>query len=249
MVAAWEDRVRHVAGHVLTRTDGVVVCLSDLPDPELNVALVERQPEDALAALAVADWTFRAHGRRLGVEIERARHPGVDRAVRALGLEPAIELPAMAIDIAEIATLELPPGVSVSRVTTPEELEHLGDLETRIFGTEPAVARVIYGPSALALDRVAFYLARLDGVPAALAWTDLHEGALGVFGVGTVPEARRRGLGRSVTTFAVLDAEGADLAWLHPTPDGVPLYGSMGFYPVANWEIWVHPVDRGLALR
>ncbi|MEX2202605.1 MAG: hypothetical protein WD965_00800, partial [Actinomycetota bacterium] len=85
MVAFWRDRVRHLPGHVIHETDGVVVCLTGLEDDEQNTALIEREPEDAAAALATAEHVFRGHGRSIGVDVERGRHPDVDAALRAMG--------------------------------------------------------------------------------------------------------------------------------------------------------------------
>ncbi len=239
LVAAWTDRVRHIEGHVVARHDGVVVCLSNLADPEQNAAFVEREPTDALAALAWAEDVFTANGRMLGVDIERGRDPAVDRAVRELRLEMVVERPMMALAVSELGRADPPEGVSVERVDTNEGLALLADLESRIFGTTEDVAGAIYGSGALTIPAMAFCLGRLDGVPASLAWTHLHEDAVGLFGVGTRPEARRRGLARAVTAFAVHGAPGADLAWLHPTPMSEPLYASMGFRPVADRQVWV----------
>src|SRR5688572_29014933 len=97
MVAFWRDRVRHLPGHVLHENDGVVVCLTGLDDDEQNTALIERAPQDAAAALAEAEEVFRSHGRILGVDVERGRHPEVDAALRAMGLDMVATRPAMAV--------------------------------------------------------------------------------------------------------------------------------------------------------
>jgi predicted GNAT family acetyltransferase len=244
MVAAWRNRVGHLEGHLLRSDDGVVTCLSNLPDEELNVALVERPPEDALGALARAEWLFKAHGHAFGVEIERGRHPGVDRAVRTLGLIIGISRPAMAIPVEDLARPHPPEGVEVHRVTAAEALAPMVELEVRVFGTGRAVAERLLGPTMLSVPGVRLYLATWDGEAVGFAWTSVHERAVGVFGVGTVPEHRRRGIGTTVTSFAVHDAPDVDLAWLQPTGMGRPLYGSMGFEAVGEWQVWVRPGPR-----
>jgi ribosomal protein S18 acetylase RimI-like enzyme len=244
MVAAWRHRVGHLEGHLLRTEDGVVTCLSNLPDEELNVALVERQPEDPLGALSRSEWLFRAHGHAFGVEIERGRHPGVDRAVRTLGLIVGLARPAMAIPVEDLPQPDPPEGVEVRRVTTPGELAPIAELEVRVFGTRREVAERLLGPTMLGVAGVRIYRAARDGEPVGFAWTSVHEGAVGVFGVGTLPEHRRSGIGTTVTRFAVHDAPGADLAWLQPTGMGRPLYESMGFAAVAEWQVWVRPGPR-----
>src|SRR5687767_15276378 len=90
LVAFWRDRVRHLPGHVIHEVDGVVVCLTGLDDDEQNAALIEREPEDAPAALEETERVFREHGRTLGVDVERGRHPNVDAALRAMDLEMVV---------------------------------------------------------------------------------------------------------------------------------------------------------------
>ncbi|MGZ5292255.1 MAG: GNAT family N-acetyltransferase [Actinomycetota bacterium] len=241
MAAAWRNRVGHLPGHLLRSDDGVLACISNLPDEKLNVALVEQTPEDALGALSRAEWLFKAHGHAFGVEVERGRHPGVDRAVRALGLTIGLERPAMAIRMAELALAAAPAGVEVRQVATPEDLRAMVDLEVGVFDTNREVAERLCGPTMLSVPGARLYVARRDGEPVALCWTSLHEAAVGVFGVGTMPAHRRLGVGAALTSFAAHDAPGGDLAWLQPTTMGRALYDSMAFVPVDDWQVWVRP--------
>lgn len=244
MVAAWEHRVRHLDDHVVRSEDGIVVCLSNLPPAEQNVALVEREPRDALGSLSRAERLFGAHGRSFGIDVEAGRHPRVDRALRTFGLSLVVTRPAMAIRVEELEPPAPPPGVEVRRVTGPDELRAVAGLEIAVFGTESAVAERMLAPGLLAVPGVRIYLATRDGDPAGFAWTSLHRRAVGIFGVGTLPEHRRLGIGRAVTALAGRDAPGADLAWLQSSEMGRPLYGSMGFAPAGDWEVWVRPSGR-----
>jgi len=241
LVAAWRHRVEHIPGHVTAAHDGVVVCLSNLQE-DLNAALVEREPADALQALEAAARVFESHAQPFGVEVEAGRHPAVDRAVRSLGLEVVVARPAMAILVEDLAPPEPPAGVDIHRVTTPGEVALVADIEVRVFETPRAVAERFIAPGMLDVAGSRLYLARVDDVPVGFAWTSVHEGAIGVFGVATLAEYRRRGIGRAVTSFAIHDAPGVDLAWLQPTEMGSPLYDSMGFTERGEWEVWVRPV-------
>ena len=118
----------------------------------------------------------------------------------------------------------------------------MASLEVLIFGTEPSVASRLLGPAALERPRIRMSVALLDGDPVAMAYVHVHEGALGVFGVGTVERLRRRGIGTAVTAYAIHEAGGgADLAWLQPTTRGLHVYEAMGFRPVSQWQVWVLP--------
>jgi GNAT superfamily N-acetyltransferase len=242
VAAAWRNRVRHLEGHVLGSRDGVLVCLSMLPADDQNVTVIEREPKDALATLAWAERLVEMQGRTFGIELEPGRHPDVDRAVRELGLGVVVARPAMAIRVADLAPPAPPAGVTVRRVVDPADLAMVAGLEMRVFGTEPDVAERMLGPSMLEAPGIRVVLATLEGAPAGFAWTSLREAAVGVFGVAVAPELRRRGIGRAVTAFAAHNASSADLAWLQPTEMGRPLYESMGFEPVSEWEVWVRPV-------
>jgi ribosomal protein S18 acetylase RimI-like enzyme len=54
---------------------------------------------------------------------------------------------------------------------------------------------------------------------------------IGLYGIGTLPAARRRGVGSALTLIPMLAArdEGYRAAILHATPDGALLYPRLGF--------------------
>jgi predicted acetyltransferase len=66
------------------------------------------------------------------------------------------------------------------------------------------------------------------------------EGVVAVFGVGTLPAHRRRGLGRAVTLAVLHEGRrrGADLAYLNPTDSGEPVYRALGFTDAPGWAVW-----------
>jgi GNAT superfamily N-acetyltransferase len=239
VVAFWRDRVRHLPGHVIQELDGVVVCLTGLDDEEQNTALIEREPEDAAKALAEAEGVFRAHGRSFGIDVERSRHPDVDAALRAMGLELVATRPAMTADVEDMEHAQVPEGVEIVRVTDPELLAELVEVEIGSFETDRPVAEGLLSPSQLSLPNVRLYAAIADGRAVAQAITNTQGGAVGVFGVATLPEYRRRGIGTAITAFAI-DAvrDEADLAWLQSSELGRGLYERMGFRPVSDWDVW-----------
>jgi GNAT superfamily N-acetyltransferase len=239
LVAFWRDRVRHLPGHVIHEADGVVVCLTGLEDDEQNTALIEREPEDAVAALEEAERVFREHGRTLGFDVERGRHPDVDAALRAMGLEIVATRPAMAMRVQNAEPAQVPDGVEMVRVTEPGRLADLVEVEIGAFETDRAVAEGLLAPSQLPLPNVRLYAALAEGRAVAQAVTNTQLGAVGMFGVATLPEYRRRGIGTAITAFAIDDVrDEADIAWLQSTDVGRPLYERMGFRPVSDWDVW-----------
>ena len=237
-VEAWRDRVRHLDGHVIDEVDGIAVCLSNLPAPDQQAGLVEREPLDAARALGDAEAIFRANDQSLGMFVQRGRHASVDRALREYGLTIIVTEPAMAIRTAEVSLPVVPAGVEIVPVTDADLLGRLVDVEVSSFGSERAVAKRLLGPGQLELPAVRFYAALLDGRAVAQAYTHTVNGASSVWGVATIPDERGRGIGTAITAFAIRDAPNADLAWLMATSDGRAMYERMGFRHVSDWDVW-----------
>jgi GNAT superfamily N-acetyltransferase len=125
------------------------------------------------------------------------------------------------------------------------------------FGRQPGVIRTSVFSAVQATD-VAVPVAELgapDGVPAldawvaiedgmavAGAWTFRHGDDCGVYGVGTIPELRRRGLASRLMEHALDHATqfGARSASLQSTAMGQRLYESLGFHPAGRYEEWLY---------
>src|SRR5262245_10603457 len=84
-----------------------------------------------------------------------------------------------------------------------------------------------------------------DGMAVAGAWTFRHGDDCGVYGVGTLPEWRRRGVARRLMEHALDDAaqSGARSAAREATGMGQPLYESLGFAPAGRYEEWLYSAD------
>lgn len=247
--ATWRGRNRHLDGHLVDERDGVVVSISGLPAPSFSGAAIEREPGDAPAALRWADERFASRAATLGVVVERGRHPSVERALEDMELRVTSSEPAMAV---EVRRVEPPPpidGLEIRRASTTQDLAAMATLEVDTFGTDAATATGFFSEGILELPAVSLYVASFDGVPVSMAYTQEHEGALGVFGVATATSARGRGYGTAVTATAILDGgrDGADLAWLQASEMGVPVYRRMGFEVVSTWDVWVRSARPGRA--
>jgi ribosomal protein S18 acetylase RimI-like enzyme len=234
-------RVGVVEGGEAIEVDGLVVALTNLPAPELNATRVAREPDDPGAALAAAREVFRSRGHPFfGIEIEVGKHPGVEAAIREAGLVRVEAWPAMAAAIADLDDVRPSRGVDIRAVSTPEELEALRRVEASAFGTAPAVAERFIGPRLLADDRVAAFLATSGSEPVGQAVGYRAEDTVGVFGVGVIERARRRGTGAALTVRAARAfGDRADIAWLQPSEMARRLYEELGFRTVSEWEVWV----------
>ena len=74
-------------------------------------------------------------------------------------------------------------------------------------------------------------VAYLDGRPSGIALLFRHGEIAGIYGMGTIPAARRRGIGAALTLDALRAARegGGRLGILHATDEGLPPYHALGF--------------------
>ena len=80
-----------------------------------------------------------------------------------------------------------------------------------------------------------------QGLIVATAWTFVHEGDCGVYGVSTLPQWRRCGFAKRLMEHMLADAQaqGAVSASLQSTRMGQPLYETLGFTAAGRYEEWI----------
>ncbi|MEV7675665.1 GNAT family N-acetyltransferase [Streptomyces sp. NPDC088752] len=185
----------------------------------------------------------RARQRELGVpeafEWVAETTPGLRAAVEASGLT-VHEHPLMVLEGPGPAVPE-PEGVTVRMVDAGDPgLESAVAAPYAAFGfpPEPGTAERTAGRITAGLTRLAAaFDEEADGVALAAGQYQPVGDVSEVVGVGTVPAARRRGLGLAVTAALVADARvrGAELVFLSASDaDVARLYGRLGFRTVAT---------------
>jgi ribosomal protein S18 acetylase RimI-like enzyme len=237
------ERVRAevVEGGEAIEVDGLLIALSNLPAPELNGTRVIREPGDPAAAIAAARDVFRSRGHPFfGIEIEVARHPRIDDAVRTAGLRRVERWPAMAAHLRELPTPPDPAGAEITEIHEEGALAAMRAVEVATFGTDPRVAERFVGRRMLEDERVRMFIAWSDGRPVGEATGYLLDDTVGIFGVGVVEDARRRGIGAALTLRAASAfGDRADVAWLQPSDMARSMYERLGFEAVSEWEVWI----------
>jgi GNAT superfamily N-acetyltransferase len=221
LLAAWEEHARGATGASVRRLPGVAVAVFP-HDPEravYNNALLDRDLEaahraealDALAetytAAGIGDFAAWVYESDLAMRRDLQRRGYTYReSTRAMGMSlDDIRLPRPHLDLA-------PPGW--------EWAEYL-----RLVGVPPGFLA--------SADPAAYHIliARLDGDNVATAMAVDHQGDRGIFNVGTLDHARRRGLGTGLTALLVHDARerGCQTASLQSTPMAERVYANVGF--------------------
>ena len=239
MVDAERKRRRKVAGAEVVEIDGLVLCFSNLPDPALNSIAVERAPHDPERAMALAEVEFERRAQPVGIDLQVGRHPELDRAVRSMGLTLIIERPGMTVALTDLAPTPIADGIEFRQVTDDVGARAVVSVGSEAFGDDPVIGSAFYGAGAFGVEGMRVFVAWDGGEPVGMSAGYEHLGAVGVMGVGVVPRARRRGLGAAITAHAARAFDGADLAWLHPTPEARAVYERIGFRRVADYEVWV----------
>jgi ribosomal protein S18 acetylase RimI-like enzyme len=110
-----------------------------------------------------------------------------------------------------------PPELDVVRIDWSEHLRIIEAPEGLLRRFDTRIFRV--------------YAARLDGRPVATAIAFDHDGDCGIYNVGTVSHARRRGLATALTAHVLHEAKarGCTTASLQATPVAESVYAAVGF--------------------
>jgi GNAT superfamily N-acetyltransferase len=162
------------------------------------------------------------------------------------GLEPAGEVPGMAIDLVLVDNKpEMITNFTIQKVSNTE----MQALWARIaaVGTgfpdvaTEAMARVeatLTDPQYKAQHR---YIGLLNGTPVATSALVLDSGVAGIYAVATIPEARRKGIGRIMTVIPLLEAKqiGYRVGILQASSMGYSIYKKIGFKDVCKYRLYL----------
>jgi GNAT superfamily N-acetyltransferase len=212
-----------------------------------NVAL--RVDDDLQPAefLAGAGAFFGALGRGYAVWVrgEVAADRDLADAARSAGLAQVFEMPEMVLS-RRPAERPPPPGVELRRVVSREDAADYWRVAKAAYasiGFPPEIFSFYDDHRGFGSENVAAFLARLDDRPVGIAMTIVSHGVAGIYWVGSLAEARGRGLGRAITAAAT-DAGfdlGAELASLQASPMGAPLYRAMGYETIYDYRLLLSP--------
>jgi ribosomal protein S18 acetylase RimI-like enzyme len=130
-----------------------------------------------------------------------------------------------------------PAELQIERV---EDADALWDFElagAAGFGTAVQPRATWHAPAILRDATLTILRGRVDGQTVATSMSYRHAGILGIYGVSTLPAARRRGYATAMTV-AALDLDPAIPAVLQPSQMAVSLYGRLGFERFATFRSW-----------
>jgi ribosomal protein S18 acetylase RimI-like enzyme len=231
LLASWEEYARGASGAAVHRLDGVATAIFP-NEPEravYNNALLDRHlgvtergealdaMEQAYATAGVtrfAAWVHESDA-PMRAELERRGYV-IDETTRAMGMAlDEIRLPRPELDLA-------PPDWA-------EYLRIVGVPPNFLSEADPAAYHVL--------------IARLAGANVATGMGFDFAGDCGIYNVGTVEHARRRGLGTALTALLVHDARerGCETASLQSTRIAERVYAAVGFRDLGRIFEYVPP--------
>jgi GNAT superfamily N-acetyltransferase len=217
----------------LIELPGVVGCLTPgLAGHSMFNAAVPDDAESLRAALPLLATRYEGRGIGAWGVWTHSSDAAAARVCEDYGLRLDSTPAAMGRDLGP-RDFEPPPGVERTG-----DLDAFDLVETQAWGFEIGT---IAAAQPHVLHEYRCYLARDErDAPAAMVGTIHHEGDCGVTLVGTVPQARGRGLATAAMRFALADAAraGCRTTTLQSSGAGHPVYVRLGYREFGEMRLW-----------
>ena len=203
----------------------------------LRTELLKDEPDYINAKIRETCDYFRRRNVSLGWAVGPGTRPaGFGTSLEAHGFIHRGTTTGMAVDLDSVRR-EMPQvdGLRITRIEDREMLKHICPLEMQAFDSSEAEAQNYYDVyAAIGFDCSTgwhYYLGWLNGVPVAMATLLLAAGVAGIYGVATLPAARRQGIGTAMVLHAIQDVRraGYRVAVLSPTDMSIRIYRELGF--------------------
>lgn len=229
-------------GSAFTCTPQFVRCKTGEAHPLGNLAIFTADPASALVQEAAAPLAGGAFPSAL--LFPQGVGPEVVASIGALGFGDAGVMPAMAVDLASLASTALPAGYEFVRVG-PGDYDAWTDALAVGYPLPVGVAR-LFSPAAVGAEAAAdaslqFFAVKRAGKTVATSLLFLADGLSGIYCVATLTEERGKGLGAHATAEALRAAQrvGYRVGVLQSSPDGHNVYRKLGFKDLGGVPMFV----------
>lgn len=212
-----------------------------------NAAFRGDDSVDAGELISKAKKFFAARGRGFSVWIrgDQPEDHDLTSAAPEAGLQLVYEMPEMVLG-SPVEELPLPDGVELRQLSEAGQADDYWKVAAASYtsiGFPPEVFGGYSNHTGLLAENVAAFIAYLDGVPVSIAMAIVSHGVAGIYWVGSLEQARGKGLGRAVTAAATNAGFelGADVASLQASPMGKPIYEAMGYETAFDYRLFMSP--------
>lgn len=224
LVASWEAYAGGSEGAAVIRSPGLAAAVfpSDPARAVYNNALLARGlgPAERAAALDAAEATYAAAGVRRFAAWVHESDEALRRDIVARGYTLDTATRSMGVALADLRVLR--PDIDVARADLAAHAR-VGELPTGLLD---------------AVDDQAFHVlvARLGGEAVSTGIAFDRDGDCGIYNLGTLERARRRGLGTALTALLAHDAaaRGCQTASLQATEMAERVYTAVGFHDLGR---------------
>ncbi len=244
-IKIWEAAsIQPPAARSVGRISGVGWIVSAVNHPLMNGVLAPARRINP-DTLEVALDHVRVHTPNYRVDV---RESAVDDVSELFGPEFRVETgtPAMLLDDEDVLAALRAGGDYGTRLLGPGQGEVFADISSEVFRMpRDLVARTwpeTWLDSRTDLTRRVMYI---DGRPAGVAMAVLSDESVGIYTVCVLEEFRGLGIGRNLSSACIVDGleRGARWAYLQSSPQGFPVYRSIGFRTVDRWTTWIKSDD------
>jgi ribosomal protein S18 acetylase RimI-like enzyme len=212
-----------------------------------NAAFRSDDSVDAGEFVSRAKDFFDARGRGFSIWIrgEEPEDRDLTAATAGAGAQLVYEMPEMVLG-SPVEEPHLPAGVELRQLTEAGQADDYWRVAAASYASIGFPAEVFGGYSnhaGLLAENVVAFIAYLDDRPVSIAMTIVSHGVAGIYWVGSLEQARGKGLGRAVTAAATNAGFklGAKIASLQASPMGKPIYEAMGYETVFDYRLFMSP--------
>lgn len=165
------------------------------------------------------------------------RPPNLGERLEAHGFNHGRDTPGMVVDLSMIKdNLAKPSGLRIEPVEDVVTLRKYIQVAATSFGREftPFIDNFVDIETRIGFTRFPprrNYIGYLEGEPVACSTLLLAHGVAGIYTVGTIPEARRKGIGTEITLVPLREARdrGYHVGVIHPSEMALKVYQRIGF--------------------
>jgi ribosomal protein S18 acetylase RimI-like enzyme len=190
-------------------------------------------------------FAARERGFSVWVRGGQAEDRDLVEAAEAAGFQLVYEMPEMTL-AEKLEPPGLPPEAELRKVEEVDQADDFWRVAMASYasiGFPPEVFTGYTNHAGLLAENVVAFLALLEGEPVGIAMTMVSHGVAGIYWVGSLEQARGKGLGRAVTVAATNAGFelGADVASLQASPMGKPIYLDLGYEAAFEYQMWMAP--------